>query len=99
VTPRHAHDCEKCTFLGCYGDADLYHCTASLGGPTVIARYGREDDYASAPVWMRSTAPEPQPLPGQPGLPELEQAWREQMAALRVAYLIAVDAGLPTQKP
>lgn len=91
MKPRHEHDCERCTFLGCYGDADLYHCAKGVG-PTVIARYGAEADYASAPVWMRETRPEPQPLPGQPGWPELEQ-----MAALRVAYLLAIDAGLPVE--
>lgn len=88
MTPRHTHDCERCTFLGCYGESDLYHCASSMAGPTVIARFGPEGDYASAMTWAPSTRPIPQPLPSSDG-------YNEHMAALRVALLLAIDAGLP----
>ena len=38
-TPEFEHDCDKCTFLGHWDGHDLYHCTAQITGPTVIARF------------------------------------------------------------
>ena len=44
---RYKHDCDKCVYLGEYGDADLYFCNQS-GIKTVIARYSDEpSDYIS----------------------------------------------------
>ncbi len=54
--PQFQHDCEKCIFLGRYGENyyntrsmqnewieyDLYHCGGETNWPTVIARYGNE---------------------------------------------------------
>lgn len=38
---RFEHDCAKCTFLGQFGDYDLYHCLKQGPEfPTVIARWG-----------------------------------------------------------
>jgi hypothetical protein len=48
--PRYAHDCDRCTFLGRYGEADLYVCRQGIleTWPTVVARFSDEgDDYAS----------------------------------------------------
>lgn len=41
-SPRFAHDCEKCIFLGQYKEYDLYFCKQGGCHPTVIARYGNE---------------------------------------------------------
>lgn len=39
--PRFTHDCKRCTFLGQFGEFDLYHCDQGSGLiPTVVARYG-----------------------------------------------------------
>jgi hypothetical protein len=47
-TPQHKHDCARCTFLGRFKSADLYHCMQFGTMPTVIARYSSEGaDYAS----------------------------------------------------
>lgn len=40
--PRYVHDCSKCTFLGCYDEADLYFCKAQCTGETVLARFSDE---------------------------------------------------------
>ena len=48
--PRFTHDCKRCTFLGQFGEFDLYHCDQFQWSriPTVIARYGNEPwEYAS----------------------------------------------------
>lgn len=57
------HDCDSCESLGSYTyDApmvegteemtvDLWYCKASIGGPTLIARFSSDGpDYSSAPV-------------------------------------------------
>ena len=58
--PQFTHDCESCTFLGRYDSdrpADLYVCLTSMGGPSLIARYGSEGpDYGSVPASMLYTA-------------------------------------------
>lgn len=62
--PRYTHDCDKCTFLGSVTypgpladgttplrNADLYYCTNSIEGGTVIARESSEgSEYASVPT-------------------------------------------------
>ena len=48
AVPAFTHDCDACTFLGTYDEADLYHCGQGGRIPTVIARYSSEGpDYAS----------------------------------------------------
>lgn len=37
---RYEHDCEKCIFLGCWEEYDLYFCSGVTRGSTVVARYG-----------------------------------------------------------
>ena len=45
--PRFKHDCEACTFLGSFGEHDLYHCPQH-GLPTLIARRSSDgSDYSS----------------------------------------------------
>ena len=45
MNPIHHHECDRCTFLGVYIDAegqqDLY-CCPQTGHPTVLARYGSQ---------------------------------------------------------
>lgn len=38
-TPRYTHDCDQCTFLGCFHEFDLY-----FGHPSLIARYGNKGE-------------------------------------------------------
>jgi len=46
--PRFTHDCKRCTFLGQFGEFDLYHCDQWYRIPTVTARYGNKPwEYAS----------------------------------------------------
>lgn len=54
--PRHPHDCDCCTFLGHYGEHDLYFCPQG-GHPTVIARFGEHGDYLSG-LWAADFHPE-----------------------------------------
>lgn len=46
--PLFPHDCPTCRFLGRFRfegqDRDLYYCP---GEPTVLARFGKDGDYAS----------------------------------------------------
>lgn len=40
---RYEHDCESCTFVGVFGNYDLYTCPqGDPPHPTVVARYGDE---------------------------------------------------------
>lgn len=48
--PRYPHECDKCEFLGRYEEFDLYFCPSPIqriGGATVIARFGEDDEYCS----------------------------------------------------
>ena len=45
--PRFKHDCSTCSWLGRFEADDLYFCAKQVGGPTVIARFGSKEDYAS----------------------------------------------------
>lgn len=55
-TRRYEHDCDVCSFLGQYKDADLYVCAVGKRIPTVIARYSDDGhDYASG---LNSPLPE-----------------------------------------
>ena len=68
-------------FLGTYDGSDLYFCTQGVPSgnmPTVIARYGNEEqDYQSGMFFAETP---------------LTDEWHN--ATLRVAYLIARDLGL-----
>lgn len=47
AVPRFKHDCDQCTYLGCYKLRDLYACNKT-GYLTFITRYGSEpQDYTS----------------------------------------------------
>lgn len=47
MTPKFHHDCGACTFLGPFGDSDLYHCPQH-GNPTLVVRYSSKGpDYSS----------------------------------------------------
>lgn len=55
--PQYQHDCDECTFLGQYGNYDLYFCTQGGGyrSPTVIARYGNDGpEYTSGMIFAGS---------------------------------------------
>ena len=47
--PRYEHDCDRCVFLGCWFESDLYYCEQrTVGIPTVLARHSGQDfDYTS----------------------------------------------------
>lgn len=48
MKPQYEHDCDHCTFLGKYRDADLYYCPQGGNITTVIARFSDTPwDYAS----------------------------------------------------
>jgi hypothetical protein len=81
--PKFDHDCEVCTFLGTYEKHDLYHCKQATGS-TVIARHSSDGpDYVSGMVFAKS-------LTQDTRADHMDASNR----ALRVAYLIAKDAGL-----
>lgn len=88
VKPRHRHCCRGCTFLGRYGEFDLYHCNQAIGGPTVLARFGDDGpDYNSGIVFaleVINNAGGGIPWPGQ--------------AALAVAYMLARVRNLPLKR-
>lgn len=84
MKPVHTHDCSACTFLGCYNGHDLYHCSQAL--PTVIARHGSGGgDYVSGAAIAAATT-----FTGEAGT-------FVGSRALRVAWLIARDIGLPLE--
>ena len=41
--PRYEHGCNLCTFLGQYGEYDLYHCTYYNRHETLIARWSDDN--------------------------------------------------------
>jgi hypothetical protein len=46
--PQFQHDCDSCYFLGRRGEFDLYCCSQSELGPSLIARYGNNGpEYSS----------------------------------------------------
>lgn len=48
MSPRYAHDCKVCTFLGHINEFDLYTCPQGGEFPTIVARYGSKGrDYLS----------------------------------------------------
>lgn len=88
--PVYHHDCGSCTFLGTYNRYDLYHCLQGDRLATVIARCSDEpSDYVSGleiavSISLRADRKSnPHNVPGP------------DMLALRVAFLIAHDMGLP----
>ena len=82
--PTFQHHCETCLYLGTYGAHDLYFCPQGAL-PTVIARFGSEGpEYCSGLASAQAQS-----------LRELETVKADpSFWALRVAYLIARDAGL-----
>lgn len=78
--PLFEHDCGTCVFLGTFDHNDLYYCSGANGFRTVIARY---DDAGPGYVSGRHLAEQF----------TLETADTLFERTLRVAYLIAVDAG------
>lgn len=49
--PLFTHDCDCCSFLGSFGNHDLYYCGRGAR-ETIIARYGNEGfDYTSGIVF------------------------------------------------
>ena len=47
MKPQHAHDCDRCQFLGQIGTADAYRCDSPTGA-TFILRYSSDGgDYTS----------------------------------------------------
>lgn len=88
------HDCETCAYLGTYNDCDLYYCPVGdlRGPPTVIARASSEPrDYESGIALARFL------VCADVGFEAFATDGRlALLSALRVAYLIARDAGLAT---
>jgi len=59
LPPRYIHDCESCTYLGQYGEFDLYYCQAYH--PTLICRDGNgEADYKSGIEFALVPNPSPE---------------------------------------
>lgn len=84
MEPMFGHGCSACRFLGTYDKCDLYFCPQHTL-PTVIARFGNANgDYVSGLTLARNH-----------DLHKLlEQDGTGHIAAVRVAYLIAVDLQL-----
>lgn len=40
--PQHTHDCNRCHFLGCHENFDLYWCGKGVIGSSLIMRYGSD---------------------------------------------------------
>jgi hypothetical protein len=49
--PQHPHDCKKCEYKGSIGKFDVYVCPKPDGRQydSMIARYGKNGEYASFP--------------------------------------------------
>lgn len=48
--PRWSHDCNKCKFVGTFGEEDVYLC-GFHPGPTLLRRYGNEgSEYSSGDI-------------------------------------------------
>lgn len=53
TSPKYIHDCKNCIYIGNIDNKDAYICPYSLGGATLILRYGDEGiDNASYPITM-----------------------------------------------
>lgn len=62
VNPVHTHDCDTCIFTGQHKvnddvTYDFYYCEASLGGPSIIARWDEYGDYYSCKISHMTTRP------------------------------------------
>lgn len=44
------HDCSKCRFIDHLCGHDVYVCETCVAGPSIIARYGVDERYASTPI-------------------------------------------------
>lgn len=53
--PRYEHDCRSCRYLGQWNEFDLYYCPQQ-GLQTVVARFGKDGDYASGWVGIEPGA-------------------------------------------
>jgi len=48
TTPKYAHDCDNCRFMGHILGYDVYSCENAIGPPSLIARHGNNGgDYGS----------------------------------------------------
>ena len=57
TAPRHAHNCDRCVFLGRHGPSDVYLCPG--GWATVVLRFSSDPlDYASG-FGLADGLPEP----------------------------------------
>lgn len=58
-SPRYAHDCERCTFLGRMGTEDVYACMQGGDQPTLLVRWGdRPEEYRSGTHLLDALTPE-----------------------------------------
>ena len=48
---RYEHDCDDCKYLGQFYEYDAYYCPVQND---LIARYGKEGEYISMPVSVKS---------------------------------------------
>jgi hypothetical protein len=54
-SPRYAHSCRHCTFLGCFEEYDLYFCPQT-GYPTLLARFGNNGPAYTSGLSSRTPA-------------------------------------------
>lgn len=87
--PKFQHDCTACIFLGHFEDHDLYYCDRE---PTVIARFGDDGpQYGSGLAFANHPLSDLDEACG-PGSGRLTRL-------LRVAWLLAKDAGVVSTDP
>jgi len=98
-TPLHKHDCDACQFLGNYNGHDLYICnpTGKRDACTIIARWGSDGpEYRSGLEFGTWELTRVIPMMTPDGGTTTD--YEPEVRVLRVAYLIAEDAGLlPTK--
>lgn len=71
-TPQYRHDCERCKFLGRYGQSDLYYCDSATG-PTVMDRFGNKGPECYSGLYVAGARPDV--------FPGLAEAKRRAIAA------------------
>jgi hypothetical protein len=81
MKPRWEHDCKRCQYLGTYGSVDMYFCDKQKIGGLTVVARYGSD----GPEYTSGIA-----------LAKMAPEAEHHMA-LRVAYLIAKDAGLLTE--
>ncbi len=107
-SPSFEHDCACCLFLGRYAESDLYFCDREPDRPTVVARFGNdEQDYTTG---MRLCAVDPRLAEAhwraiRRGLMQNHAAarptsrWQGLVARLRRVSIRAARPGSPTPPP